>query len=130
MQSSRFFTPSLRHSRLRHLFRLGRTPWAVLLFLFGFGILIVIVSHYYLLPAMEAAAGATPREKRGLAAYSRLLLVVVLFVLFAGLVITFGIGRMFLPRNRPPPAKTEYVDAWAESAKRVKVPEEDDEALQ
>ena len=102
----------------------------MLAFLFGFAVLIVLVSHYYLLPAMEAAADATPREKRGLAAYSRLLLVVVLFILFAGLVITFGIGRMFLPRNRPPASKTQYVDAWAESAKRVKVPEEEEEPLQ
>src|SRR5687768_4055088 len=110
------------------LHRAGRTPWAVLLFLFGFGVLVVIVSHYYLLPAMEAALDATPRQRRGLAAYSRLLLVVVLFILFAGLVITFGIGRMFMPRNRPPPTKTKYVDAWAESAKRMKVPDEDADA--
>jgi hypothetical protein len=100
----------------------------VLLFLFGFTVLIVLVSHYYLLPAMEAALGATPREKRGLAAYSRLLLVVVLFILFAGLIITFRIGRFFLPRSAPPPSKTKYVDAWTESARRMKVPSPDDDA--
>ena len=110
--------------------RAGRTPWAVLLFLFGFTVLIVLVSYYYLLPAMEAALGATPREKRGLAAYARLLLVIVLFILFAGLIITFRIGRFFLPRSAPPPSTTKYVDAWAESAKRMKVPDTDDEQMQ
>ena len=108
--------------------RAARTPWAVLLFLFGFTVLIVLVSYYYLLPAMEAAQGATPREQRGLAAYSRLLLVVVLFILFAGLVVTFRIGRFFQPRSTPPPAKTKYVDAWAESGKRMQAPPRDNHA--
>ena len=132
MRTSRVFTPSSRHSRPRHAIRAGRTPWAVLLFLFGFTVLLVIVSYYYLFPALEAAQVATPNQKRGLQAYSRLLLMIVLFILFVGLIITFRVGRFFLPRSTPPPSKTNYVDAWAESAKRIKVPsgDEDETPLQ
>jgi len=109
-------------------FRAGRTYWAVLLFFVGFAALIVLVSFYYLKPAMEAALEATPKQRRGLAAYSWLLMALVLFILFVGLMMTFRIGRFFLPRSTPPPAKTKYVDAWAESAKRVAVPEAEDES--
>ena len=115
------------HRRPR--FRAARTYWAVLLFLVGFGALIAFVSFYYLLPAMDAALGATPRQRRGLAAYSSLLLALVLFILFVGLMMTFRFGRFFFPRSAPPPAKTKYVDAWAESGKRMSVPDDvDDEA--
>jgi hypothetical protein len=106
--------------RLR--FRAGRTYWAVLLFFLGFAALITLVSFYYLLPAMDAALDATPRQKRGLVAYSWLLLAIVLFILFVGLMMTFRFGRFFQPRTTPPPSKTKYVDAWAESGKRMSVP--------
>ena len=108
-------------------FRAGRTPWAVVLFLVGFGILITFVSFYYLLPAMDAALDASPRQRRGLAAYSSLLLALVLFILFVGLLMTFRFGRFFFPRSAPPPAKTKYVDAWAESGKRMSVPDDADD---
>jgi hypothetical protein len=107
--------------------RAGRTPWAVLMFLIGFAALIIFVSFYYLMPAMEAALSAGPKQRRHLAAYSWLLMSLVLCILFAGLIITFRIGRFFFPRSAPPPAKTTYVDAWAESANRVSVPDESDE---
>ena len=106
-------------------FRAGRTPWAVVVFLVGFGVLITFVSFYYLLPAMDAALDASPRQRRGLAAYSWLLMALVLMILFVGLMMTFRVGRFFLPRSAPPPSKTKYVDAWAESAKRVSVPQDD-----
>lgn len=106
-------------------FRAGRTYWAVLLFFLGFAALIVLVSFQYLLPAIEAAQDATPGQKRGLAAASWLLMAVVLFIVFVGLMMTFRVGRFFLPRSTPPPAKTTYVDAWAESGKRVSVPDEE-----
>ena len=112
-----------RHRR----FRAGRTPWAVLCFLIGFGALIIFVSFYYLMPAMDAALSAGPKQRRHLAAYSWLLMSLVLFILFVGLLMTFRIGRFFFPRSTPPPARTKYVDAWAESAKRVSVPDEADE---
>ena len=107
--------------------RAGRTPWAVLLFLVGFATLIIFVSFYYLMPAMKAALSAGPSQRRHLAAHSSLLMALILLILFVGLLMTFRIGRFFFPRSTPPPAKTKYVDAWAESAKRVSVPDEDDE---
>lgn len=108
----------------RPIFRAGRTTWAVLLFFVGFAALIALVSSYYLLPAMEAALDAEPDQRRGLAAYSRLLLALVLFILLIGLMMTFRIGRFFFPRSTPPPGKTKYVDAWAESGKRMSISEE------
>ena len=113
--------------RHRIRFRAGRSYWAVLLFFVGFAVLISVVSFYYLMPAMDAALDATPRQRRGLAAYSWLLMAIVLFIVFVGLMITFRFGRFFLPRSTPPPSKTKYVDAWAESAKRISVPDEPDE---
>ena len=81
---------------------------------------------------MEAAAqpGISDEEKRRLVAYYRLLLMVVLFILFAGLVLTVRFGRFFFPRERPARIQTPYVDAWAESAKRVEVPRDEDEEEQ
>src|SRR3954471_20073418 len=70
----------------------GNAPIAVLAFLLLFAILLVTVSNFYLLPAISAAKDATPDEKRRLMAFSRLLLAVVLFILFVGLVMTFRIG--------------------------------------
>ncbi len=111
--------------RHRVIFRAGRTPWAVLLFFASFAILISFVAFYYLMPAMDAAIDATPKQRRGLAAYAWLLMSLVLLVLFVGLMMTFRIGRFFFPRSTPPPSKTKYVDAWAESGKRLAVPEPD-----
>jgi hypothetical protein len=109
-------------------FRSGRIQWAALAFLLGFTALLLVICYGYLFPAMEAAKGATPTEKRGLVAYSRLLLVIILFVLFAGMLLTFRVGRFFFPRSLGTPRdKTHYPDAWAESAKRVKIPDETDE---
>ncbi len=105
-------------------FRAGRTPWAVLLFLVGFAALIAFVSYDYLIPALRAQARATPDQRRHLAAQSWLLMSLVLVILLIGLMITFRIGRFFFPRSAPPPAKTKYVDAWAESGKRLAVPDD------
>ena len=44
----------------------------------------------------------------------------VLFVLFAGLLLSFRVGRFFFPRPTPAPRRrTEYVDAWVESGRRM-----------
>ena len=104
--------------------RSGRSYWAILAFLIGFAILLVGVLAYYLEPAMDAAKGASPMQKRTLMAHSRLILTVVLFVLFAGLLLTFRVGRFFQPRKTPPRTHTPYVDAWAEAGKRMQPPEE------
>jgi len=109
-------------SRRAHLYT-WRTPWGALIFLTAFAILIAVVSKVYLIPALEAAKDATPHQKRLLMASSRLLLAVILFVIGAGIVITFRVGRFFFPnRARPKPTKTQYIDAWAESAKRMESP--------
>jgi hypothetical protein len=109
-------------ARVRHS---GRIYWPTLAFLLGFAVLIYFVSVWYLLPALGAAQGADPAEKKTLAAHARLLLAVVLVILVCGIVLTFRFGRFFLPRNREPAGRTRYPDAWAESAKRVDVPPED-----
>jgi hypothetical protein len=96
----------------------------------GFAILIAFISRWYLIPAMEAAQNATGVEKRQLVAHSRLLLAVVLFILVAGILLTFRFGRYFVPRAGEKTKSTQYPDAWAESARRVSVPprkEDEDE---
>ena len=109
--------------------RSGKIHWSLLAFLLGFTILMIAISYYTLIPGMQAATqpGITDDEKRRLVAWYRLLLTVVLFILFAGLVLTFRFGRLFFPRPIPPRTKTEYVDAWSESAKRMSVPPDDDD---
>jgi hypothetical protein len=98
----------------------------VIAFLIGWAVLIIFVSRYYLYPALEAAAKASPKDKKLLAAHASLLLALLLFMLLVGLILTFKIGRFFQPRNRPRPKATNYPDAWAESARRVEVPPEDE----
>jgi hypothetical protein len=114
--------------RDRHC-RSGRILWGTLAFMVGSAILIVVISRWYLLPAMEAARNAAPAERRALAAHARLLLSVVLFILVAGILMTFRFGRFFLPRrgDGESPKPTRYVDAWAESARRMQTPPPDRE---
>ena len=102
--------------------RSARTYVAVVVYLLCFTVLLIVISKIYLLPAMEASRDATPQEKKQLAAFARLMLAVVLFVLFAGLLIAFRIGRFFIPRPVAGRKKTEYVDAWAESGRRMGTP--------
>ena len=98
----------------------------MLVFLVGFAVLIYVISDWYLLPALDAAQGANTAEKKTLAAHARLLLAVVLAVLVCGILLTFRFGRFFLPRQREPSGPTRYPDAWEESARRVKVPTDDE----
>ena len=101
----------------------------MLVFLFGFTVLVVVIAYLALIPGLQAATqpSVSDQEKRALVAWYRLLLMVVLFILFAGVVLTFRFGRLFFPRNAPPRTKTQYVDAWAESARRVQVPPADED---
>jgi len=110
--------------------RRGRILWATLAFMAGFAILLAFISRWYLIPAMQAVQTAQGVEKRQLVAHSRLLLAIVLFILVAGLLLTFRFGRYFAPRLGEKQKPTQYTDAWAESAKRVSVPprDEDDDA--
>lgn len=108
--------------------RPARLLWATLAFMAGFAVLIVVVSRWYLLPALEVFQDATTPEKRQLSAHSSLLLAIILVILLAGILLTFRFGRYFVPRaGEPRPKPTKYVDAWAESAKRVSVPPRDDD---
>jgi hypothetical protein len=107
--------------------RSGRVVWATLAFMLGFAVLIIFISNWYLIPALKASANATGEEKRVLVAHSRMLLAIVLFILFAGILLTFRVGRYFAPHVGEKSKPTQYVDAWAESAKRVSVPQDDDE---
>src|SRR4051812_36845733 len=111
---------SLHPSRHR-----GSIHWSILAFLLSFSILLCVLIWYFLIPAGQAAKGATPHEKATLRAVSALLLAVVLFVLFVGLLLTPRAGRFFPPTQPPKPTKTQYVDAWAESGKRLQVPPKD-----
>lgn len=107
----------------------GRPIWAALAFLVAFLLGVVALAYYYLLPALRAFLEARRQgDKPGtqaISATSALLLAVVLLILVAGVLLTFRIGRLFFPRNAPPRTRTEYVDAWAESAKRMETPPEE-----
>ena len=107
-------------SRARR-FGFGLAYARVVVFLAAFAGLVIFVAYYYLFPAMEAAKKATPAQRRVLAAHSRLVLVLLLVILLCGLILTFRVGRFFLPRRRQPNKPTNYPDAWAESARRLDV---------
>src|SRR5262245_35680727 len=93
-----------------------RTPWGLLIFLVGYVVLLVVVSRYYLIPALNVVHEATAKEKKLLSASSALLLAVVLFIIGVGIVLTFRVSRFFFPRPSIAREKpTQYVDAWSES---------------
>jgi hypothetical protein len=111
------------------LHRPGAIRWSTLVFLIVFTILLIVVTSYVLIPGLEAVQDPkkiTDEERRNIQAWYRLLLFVLLFILFAGIVITFRFGRFFFPRTTAPRTQTQYVDAWAESARRMQVPEDSD----
>ena len=108
--------------------RSGAIRWSALVFLVVFTLLLIVVVSYVLVPGLEAIRDEklTPEEKRSLQAWYRLLMFVLLFILFAGVVLTFRFGRLFFPRATAPRTQTKYVDAWAESARRMPVPPADE----
>jgi hypothetical protein len=89
-------------------------------------VLLFLVADRFLLPAMQMIPGLDASGKKHLGAISRLVLVVVLFSLLALLLLLFRPGRMFLPGKPPPRTRTNYVDAWEESARRMETPPEDE----
>ena len=90
-----------------------------------------MLANVYLLPASRAFFEAKQQGDRAgakaISATSALLLAVILVILVTGIVLTFRVGRMFFPRAAGPRTRTKYVDVWAESGKRMKVPEEEGE---
>jgi heme/copper-type cytochrome/quinol oxidase subunit 2 len=109
-----------------HRFR--RSMWAMVAYLVGFAILITFIAWYYLIPAMDAARNATANQRQQLSAYSLLLMAILLLVVFVGIVLTFRVSRYFFPRPPGSRTQTKYVDAWAESAKRLDATEDEDGA--
>jgi hypothetical protein len=106
--------------------RLRRSLWATLAFLAGFGVLIVLVSNYFLIPAADAARTADQAGKRQLSAVAMLMLAILLFIMLVGLLMTFRVRRFFQPGEPVKRDKTEHIDAWAESARRMTTPPLDD----
>ena len=101
--------------------RLGIAYTRLIVFLCAFAGLVIFVAYYYLFPAMEAAKKATPPQRRLLSAHARLVLALLLFILLCGLILTFRVGRFFLPRRQQRDKPTIYSDAWVESARRLEV---------
>ena len=106
--------------------RLGRIHWGTFVFLIVFVILLVVVARYTLVPGLAAITqNPTTQQSNQLVAWYSLVLFVLLFILFVGIVMTFRFGRLFFPRPTEPRTKTQYTDAWAESGKRMQVPPEE-----
>lgn len=94
-------------------------------FLAGFAVLLAALSRYFLIPALLASHEATESEKKLLSGSATLLLAVVLFILLMGIMLVLRLRRFFLPQSPAKPVRTQYVDAWSESARRMKTPESD-----
>jgi hypothetical protein len=107
----------------------NRNRWAVLVFLVTFSAGVVALAYYYLFPALqafnEAHKNGDHKGAKAISATSALLLAILLLILVAGILLTFRMGRLFFPQNTPPRSKTEYTDAWAESARRMETPPEE-----
>ena len=113
--------------RNRRRLRDARLIIAVLCYLVGFAALLMIAGRFYLLPAAAAASHADPARRKVLAAQAMLVLAVVLVILLVSLLLTFRVSRFFRPRPPTTIKPTKYVDAWAESGRRMKVPEKEQE---
>jgi hypothetical protein len=101
--------------------RRGNTYIRVIVYLAGFGAMLLLVWYRFLGPAMSAVPHASHDGRRKLAAVSALVMAMVLVYLLAGLILVFRVGRFFLPRPRPPRVRTPHIDIWAEAGKRVKL---------
>jgi hypothetical protein len=104
--------------------RAGRLHWATLAFLLGFTALLIVLGYFYLAPGAEALAdtGADAEKRQRLKAFSSLLLAVMLVLLFVLMLIVFRVRRFFF--DDQPRTKTEYPDAWSESARRLRLDDE------
>ena len=119
-------TPRMRNNDDDHTTRTARAYWPAVAFLVGFFILLLIVSHRFLIPALQVTQGIDMTGRKHLAAISALVLTVVLFCLLVLLLMAFRPSRLLFPRKTDPPAKTDYIDAWQESADRMPMPHDDD----
>lgn len=95
--------------------------WAPVLYLVAFLVVVALAAVWVVEPMVRAAVNATPEEKRRLTAYAALCLTLLLAVLLFGLLMTLR-WNWRATKKAEPRVKTEYPDAWAESAKRIKTP--------
>lgn len=106
--------------------RPGYAQMALVVFLLIFTVGLIVLCVWYLLPAMETFFQAEQRGdkagRKAISATAALLLSVLLLILLSGLVLTVRMGRFFFPRKSAPRTRTKYVDAWAESGKRMQSP--------
>src|SRR5690242_14433068 len=102
--------------------RAGRTYTAIAVYLVVFALLVLALVKWYLVPGLRAAQYANHDEREKLAANALLVLIVVLFALLAGLLLTFRVGRFFFPRPTPPRNQTQYTETRAEYAQRLQNP--------
>jgi hypothetical protein len=80
--------------------RLRRTLWGMVAFLCGFEALLVILTWFYLIPALQAANAADVNQRRALSAWATLLLAIVLVMLAVALILIFRVRRFFVPGKR------------------------------
>ena len=106
----------------------GRTVWPFVGFGVLFVLLMVMVTHWFLLPALEAYNGTKdPKDHKILGAHALALMAILLVFLGLFLVLMFRVSRFFFAEEKRTETKTKYVDAWAESAKRMKMKDEESE---
>jgi hypothetical protein len=106
--------------------RRGQSVWAFIAFLALFVVLLLIVCHWYLLPALGVFydKGIDKAGKQLLSAQAMLLMTLLLLIFGAMMLLLFRLGRIFFPRPWKKRTQTKYVDAWAEAGKRFKEPKD------
>jgi hypothetical protein len=107
--------------------RTGRPYWGAVAFLLAFFLLLLLVSNRFLIPALNISKDIDPTGRKHLAAIASLVLTVVLFCLFVLLFMVFRPSRFLFPRKTEPRTKTDYIDAWQESADRMPMPNDEDD---
>lgn len=107
--------------------RVGRAFTGIIVFLVASMVVVLVVAERFLLPAMRVSIGVDATGKKYLAALAMVVLAIVLVMLVLILVLVFRPSRYFLPRPWQPRTQTRYVDAWAESARRMETPPAEDE---
>jgi hypothetical protein len=96
-------------------------------FLVAAVVLLLMVAERFLLPALRVSMGIDATGRRHLGVLAMLVLAVVLVVLVLIWILAFRPGRFFIPRPWQPRTRTGYVDAWAESGRRMETPPEEEE---
>lgn len=102
--------------------RYAGISWAPVLFLLSFLAAIGVMAWFWLEPVLRIATEGTHEQRIRLAAYSALTLAILVLVLLVGLVLTIRIGRRLRLLGTRERVKTDYPDAWEESARRTKPP--------